>query len=326
MSRTYTLGIVSDIHYAGASEQARGNDYEWREVANPFLRGLVRFYRRYLWMRNPLNQNYLLDRFLERANGFDYVIGNGDYCCDSHFLGLSDDAALQSATECIEKLRSNFDDKLRLTLGDHEFGKINLTGLRGGMRLESWKRATELLQLEPFWQLELGNYVLLGVTSSLIGLPVLEADTLPSELPEWRELRSAHLGQIRTAFSSIKPTQRVLLFCHDPSALPFLGREEAVRSRLAQIEHTIIGHLHSNLLLWKSRLLAGIPVITFLGHTGKKLSTALRDARHWRPFNLRLCPAVAGIELLNDGGFLTVKLDSEAREPARFQIHRLPRD
>ena len=325
MAATYTLGIVSDIHYASAAEQARGNDYEWREVPNLFLRALVRFYRRQLWMRNPLNQNYLLDDFLEFANGSDYVIGNGDYCCDSHFLGLSDDAALQSATECIQKLREKFGDKLRLIMGDHELGKINLTGLRGGMRLASWERATKLLKLDPFWQLELGNYLLIGVASSLIALPALEPDTLPAELPEWRELRSAHLNQIRATFNSLKPTQRVLLFCHDPSALPFLWREESVRSRLPQIEKTIIGHLHSSLVLWKSRMLAGIPIITFLGHTGKKLSAALREARYWRRFRLQLCPAIAGIELLKDGGFLTAELDAEAKHPVRFEVHCLPR-
>src|SRR5438046_9839871 len=117
------------------------------------------------------------------------------------------------------------------------------------------------------------------------------------------------MALIRKGFGSIRPGQRILLFCHDPTALPFLWREEAVRSRLTQIEQTIIGHLHSNLVLWKSRMLAGIPRISFLGHTAKRLSAALHEAKHWRCFKIRLCPALAGIELLNDGGYLTVELD-----------------
>ena len=113
-------------------------------------------------------------------------------------------------------------------------------------------------------------------------------------------------------------------FCHDPTALPFLWREEAIRPRLPQIEHTIIGHLHTNLVLWNSRLLAGMPPIRFLGHTVRRLSTALHEASHWRPFHVRLCPALAGIELLKDGGYCTIELDPEARRPARFRFHPLP--
>jgi hypothetical protein len=116
-----------------------------------------------------------------------------------------------------------------------------------------------------------------------------------------------------------------LLFCHDPTALPFLWREEAVRRRLPQIEQTIVGHLHSNLILWKARLLAGMPSIRFLGHSVKRMSMALREARYWKPFRVRLCPALAGIELLKDGGFLTAELDADAHCPARFQFHRLGR-
>jgi hypothetical protein len=116
-----------------------------------------------------------------------------------------------------------------------------------------------------------------------------------------------------------------LLFCHDPTALPFLWRDETVRPKLSQVEQTIIGHLHSNLIFWKSRWLAGMPTIPFLGHTTKRLSTALREARYWRPFNVRLCPSLAGVELLKDGGFYTAELDSDARQPARFQLHRIAR-
>jgi len=325
MPQTFRLGIVSDIHYASAAEQARGNDYEWRDLANPVLRVLVRAHRRHLWLRDPLNQNYLLDRFLEKAAGLDYLIANGDYSCNTACLGLSDDAAFQSTHECLDKLRRQFRSNLQITLGDHELGKMSLFGGRGGMRLASWKRAIEELRIKPFWQVKLGRYVLFGVASSLVALPVFTADTLPEERQQWEQFRSAHLAEIRRAFSEIERNQRVLLFCHDPTALPFLWREEAVRSKLPQIEQTIIGHLHSGLILWKSRVLAGIPRIGFLGHTAKRLSTALNEARYWRLFHVRLCPALAGIELLKDGGYLTAELDLEGNRPAQFHRHRLPR-
>jgi hypothetical protein len=276
-------------------------------------------------MREPLQQNYLLNRFLETAPAVDLVIANGDYSCNSAFLGVSDDAACQSAKECLEKLRGRFGHALRATFGDHELGKMSFVGGHGGMRLKSWQRAREELRLEPFWQLEIGKYLLLGVVSSLIALPVYEGDTLVEERPQWRQLREEHLNEIRSALDKLRPEQRLLLFCHDPTALPFLGAEERVRAKLPQLEQTVIGHLHSGFIFSKSQRLAGIPRITFLGHTARRLSTALHEARHWRPFKVRLCPALAGIELLKDGGYLTVQLDLEARQPAMFQLHRLPR-
>jgi hypothetical protein len=325
MSERIRIAIVSDIHYASAAEQARGNDYEFRGLANPFLRLFVQFHRRFFWLRDPLSQNYLLDRFIKQAGKYNYAIANGDYSCNSAFLGLSDDAACQSASECLQKLRQAFGERFYANFGDHELGKISFFGGRGGMRLASWRRAEEL-QIRPFWQLNVGHYVLLGLVSSLIALPIFEPDCLPAERAEWEHLRQEHFGEIRAAFTALHSKQRVLLFCHDPTALPFLWQDDAIRTRLPQIEQTIIGHLHSKLIWWKSRLFAGMPHITFLGHTAKRLSAALQQARYWRPFHVRLCPALAGIQLLNDGGFISAELDPELEQPARYRFHPLPRD
>jgi hypothetical protein len=325
MARSYRIAILSDIHYASAAEQARGDDYEYRDLKNPFVRLFVRTYRHFIWLRYPLKQNQLLDEFITRVGSPDYVIANGDYSCNSAFVGVSDDPACQSANECLQKLRERFGANFRAGFGDHELGKMSFFGMRGGMRLASWHRAQAQLGLSPLWRLEMGNYVLLGVTSSLVGLPVFEADTLPEERAEWHRLREQHLADIRQAFAALKPDQRVLFFCHDPTALPFLLRDEIVRDKIAQIEKTIIGHLHSRLVFWKSRLLAGMRPIRFLGHTAKRLSTALSEGRDWRPFKVMLCPSLAGIELLKDGGYYTVELDSDARQPARFEFHPLPR-
>ena len=325
MPDSVTIGIVSDIHYAGALEQARGDDFESRIIPNPVLRQLVRLHRRFLWMNRPLGQSYLLDRFLQRIGPCDYLIANGDYSCNTGFTGVSDEAVFQSVAECLGKLRHQFGERLRANFGDHELGKLSFFGGHGGMRLASWRRATQELGLEPFWRLEIGNYVLIGLVSSLVGLPVYEADALPAEWREWQRLREEHLEEVRRAFTGLRAEQRVLLFCHDPTALPFLWRQEAVRAKVGQIEQTVIGHLHSNLVLWKSRILAGMPRVGFLGHTARRLSTALNDARHWRPFNVRLCPALAGIQLLNDGGYYTVALDPQARREAEFCFHPMPR-
>jgi len=325
MASTCRLGILSDIHYASTAEQARGVGYESACIPNPLLRFSVAVYRRFFWLYQPLQKNYLLDRFLQQSGDLDYVIANGDYSCDSLFVGVSDEAALQSVRECLDKLRAKFGERLLVNFGDHELGKVSFFGGRGGMRLASWHKAQESLGLRPFWQLSIGRYVLMGVVSSLVALPVFKADALAEELAEWERLRALHLAEINQAFGALASNQRVLLFCHDPTALPFLGELPAVRSRLSQIEQTIIGHLHSNLILWKSRWLAGMPRITFLGHTAKRLSTALSRGRYWKPFHVRLCPSLAGIELLKDGGYLTAELDPEARSPLRVHRHRLPR-
>ncbi|MBI3853746.1 MAG: hypothetical protein HY298_26180 [Verrucomicrobia bacterium] len=325
MARQFTIGIVSDIHYAGAAEKARGNDFEFLGVTNPLQRLVARAYRHFIWLRYPMGHNHLLDEFLKRMDSPDYVIANGDYSCNSAFVGVSDDAACLSARECLEKLRNKFGENFQASFGDHELGKLSFMGGQGGMRLASWHRAQKELGLQPFWRVELGNYVLMGVASSLVALPVYEPDTLAMELAEWKELRAQHLEEIRRAFAHLKPDQRVLLFCHDPTALPFLWQDESVRSKLPQVEQTIIGHLHTNLIFWKSRLLAGMPMIPFLGHTTRRLTAALHEARHWRPFNVRLCPSLAGIELLKDGGYYTAGLDADAQQPARFHFHRLAR-
>jgi len=318
-----TIGIVSDIHYAGAAERERGNDYEYRGVRNAALRHFLKLHRHYIWMREPLQKNHLLDSFLQRGNDFDYAIANGDYTCNTAFLGLSDDAARDSVAECLGKLRATFGDRFFATFGDHEFGKVSLVGDRGGMRLESWRRALEI-GLNPFWRFEIGKYVILGITSSLVAYPIMEPDTLPAERPEWERLRREHLDLIRGAFAGLRSDQRVILFNHDPSSLPFLWREELVRARLHQIERTVIGHLHSPLVLRISRLLSGIPRVNMLGHTVARWTMALREARHWRDFKIQLCPALAGIQLLKDGGYLVAQVDPEARAAAAFKVQRVP--
>jgi hypothetical protein len=320
-----TVAILSDIHYAGPAECARGENYEFRIIANPLLRAIARAYRHLIWMRHPLDQGRQLDRFLDEVRPVDYLVANGDYSCDSGFVGVSDPAAFQSAQECLDKLRVKFGDRARFTFGDHELGKLPLFGGKGGMRLASWHCATQQLGLQPFWKFAIGRYLLIGVSSPLIALPASQPDVLPEEWLEWQRLREAHLAEIRAAFDALQPEQRVLLFCHDPTALPFLGREESVRRRLPQVEQTILGHLHTRLILWKSRLLSGIPPIRFLGRNISRFTSALHEAHHWWPFHVRLCPALSGIELLNDGGYYTAQLDPAASRPARFTFHPLPR-
>jgi hypothetical protein len=166
---------------------------------------------------------------------------------------------------------------------------------------------------------------LFNCVSTLVALPLFEADLLPAEKPTWEQLRAQHLAEIRAAFRSLRPKQRVLFFCHDPTALPFLWWDDEVLEKISQIERTIIGHLHSPLYLHLSKLLGGLPVMRRFGHSVRRMSTALNEARSWRDFNVLLCPSLAGIDLLKDGGYYTGELDADAQTPARFHFHALPR-
>jgi hypothetical protein len=323
MAGDLALVVLSDIHYASTAEKVRAG-HERSAIEQPCLRLLVRCFRHFFWLRDPHAHNHMLDQFLDRAGEPDWVVANGDYSCDSAFVGVSDDAACLSVRECLSKLNARFGKRFIANFGDHELGKMSLFGGKGGLRLSSWHRATQELKLKPFWQETAGHYRLMGVVSSLIALPVFEPETLPEERAEWWRLRDEHLENVTRAFQSLRDHEKVILFCHDPTALPWLWRCGPVRERLGRIDQTWIGHLHSPLVLWKSRRLAGMPTISFLGTSIRRMSAALREAKHWRPFNVRLCPSLTGTQLLKDGGFYEVHLDPQAAKPPQVLWHPLP--
>ncbi len=323
MDRTHQLLVVSDIHHAGAGERKRVG-YE-DAIANNFVQRMVlRLYRRHVWMRDPLGHSHFLDRFLEQAGEPDFVVANGDYSCDSAFVGVADEPSFLSAQECLRKLRERFGDRLRETIGDHELGKTSLVGGHGGLRLESFHRCANELGLKPFWTREVGDYVLMGVTSTLSALDIYLGEGLSDEADEWHELRDEHIGEVSATFDRLKKGQQVILFCHDPSALPFLARIPAVRKRYGRIARTVIGHLHSPFIMGTAQRLAGIPEIGFLGVSIRRMSSALRKARLWEPFKVVLCPSLTGIQLFKDGGYLTVELPESSGGELDWKFHPIP--
>lgn len=311
---------MSDPHYAGPLERLRPN-HELQGLANPLVRLLIRIWRSAVWLRDPFAHNYLLDDFIAAAGKPDLVVANGDFSCDTGFIGLADPAARQSAEECISKLRAPFGRSLRLVMGDHELGKISLAGNRGGMRVESWRISTQDIEIAPVWEERIGNHVLIGVTSSLIALDLFHSDILPEELRAWQQLRAEHLQCLREIFERTKSTDRIILFCHDPAALPFLAMEKFVEKRLPQFDRTIIGHLHTPMIFWKSKILAGFPPVSFFGKGVRRITRALQRARSWKPFNVMLCPSLAGSQLLKDGGYLSLQISEGAS--AKFARHHL---
>ncbi len=314
------VAIISDVHFAGPAERER-HGYPYFGIENPLRRFLYRQFRHWIWQRDPFAHNYLLDRFIERNAGAGVVVANGDYSCDSMGVGLSDPASFESAELCLRRLRDAFGDRFHPVMGDHEIGKLMMMSGRGGLRLASLEHAMGRLGIQPFWRLEVGRTVLMGVASTIAAMPVFETEAPAEDRAAWWMRHREHLREIESAFVELKPGQRVILFCHDPSALPFLWEREAIRMRASRIERTVIGHLHTGLVFELSRLLRGMPELHFMGHTPRRLSRALRQGRCWTPFKPLLCPSPAGSQLLRDGGYLTLRIDESGEAPARFQFH-----
>ena len=318
------ITVVSDIHYASAAEQERRN-HETRWIKSRLGKAALAAYRDHVWLREPLLKNYLLDRFLDRAGSPELVVANGDFSCDTAFVGHTDPASRQSAEECLGKLRGAFPAKLLTTMGDHELGKVSMAGRQGGLRFDSYQVSERDLGIPGFWERDFGAYKFIGIASSVIAFPVLEAEALPEERHLWQSERERMLEAFHSSLGSLKPGQRVLLFCHDPTALPFLAEDPVIGKSADRIETTIIGHLHSPLVFWKARMLAGLPPIPWFGTTVLRMTKALRRARLWKRMKPRLCPALAGVDLLKDGGWLTLDLDLTAKEAMKITRHRLPR-
>jgi len=318
----YRILVITDIHYACDLERARG-DYESRTVSNPLLRWLLKQYRYFLWRRDPFGWNYYLKRFLESAGEADLIIGNGDYCCDSAFMGVADDPSLKSAKQCLEQLRDAFGDHFIGIMGDHDIGKKSMFGGFGGMHLDSWNRCLDDLDLKDFFQVELGRHVLMGLNSTLIGLPSNLADCSPADVSAWEEKRHAHLETMRVSLGRLGEDQRLLFFIHDPSALPHLAQFDWIREHFHRLDGTFVGHLHSELIIKMSRVLAGMPQIHGLGHTALKMSTALQKAGEWHPFKVHLVPAPGGIQVCRQGGFGEILIPMDGQDSVGFKIHSL---
>lgn len=305
--------VLSDIHYASPAEQMR-RGYEGAAVESGWRRRLLEAYRYHVWLRDPFAHNGLLDQFLDVAGRADLVVANGDFSCDSAFIGVSDDAAAESARTALSKLRQVYGAGFEGVIGDHELGKVSLAGGRGGLRLASWYRSVDDLGLGSLWRREVDGCVVWGLCSSLLALPVYLPECLGEERSEWLRLRQEYIAELEQRWLEEEGGKPWVLMLHDPTALPFLGALPAMQSRFGQLQATIIGHLHSPLVFWKSRMLAGLPPIRFMGTAIRRMTEALSRGRSWRPFRVRLCPSLAGIELLKDGGYLDIRITGAGLE------------
>jgi len=318
-----TLLVLSDVHRSGIREQAR-RGFDSQAVASPFLRTLQRVYRRHVWLDDPMAHNHLLGAILGRVPAAQFVVANGDFTLDTAFVGVSDDAAFESAAEALDELRAAYGTRMRCTIGDHDLGKKSFVGGAGGVRRRSLERCESELGLPRLWHADFPGWRWIGMTSTLAAWPVFRPETLLEEMGWWEAIHARHLTEIDDLFAGATAAGlRTVLFCHDPTALPFLRRLPGVTAALPQIGATVIGHLHTRLVLRMARLLAGIPRIEWAGHSVRRYTAALNQARCWREFRVTLCPSPTGVELLKDGGYLTAEWPP-SEGAIRFQTHRLP--
>jgi 3',5'-cyclic AMP phosphodiesterase CpdA len=123
------LLVVSDLHHAGPGEQAR-HGHEARAIGNPLLRTAAQAWRQMVWLRDPCAHNHRLTWIIAANPAPDLVVANGDFTVDSAFVGVSDDAALESSATALAELRRAYGARFHATIGDHDLGKQSLAPRR----------------------------------------------------------------------------------------------------------------------------------------------------------------------------------------------------
>lgn len=310
------LAVLSDIHLVGPAELALANEGygKIREHPDPLARlwrkGLYRVRRRFwnghLRWRHTAFMNALQE---VAALNPDWVIANGDYGGDLGGLGLSHRATLDSARLVVERIRLLFPGRSRFVFGDHDIGKYSTTLRQGGIRLASLDAGERDLRIPSFWHDSEENVHLIGVNSSLVTLDLFLPEALAEEVPEWKRRREEHLRRVEEAFDSLPATARVLLFCHDPSALSVLASLPPIQRRIPQIELTVIGHLHSPTLLRLARYAERLSGLKPRYPVARIVAKGLEGARHWRHFHPVVCPSTFGTGHHVAGGLLVIDVE-----------------
>jgi hypothetical protein len=278
-------------------------------------RGLHRVRNRF-WNAHPEWREEAFLKALDQVRDYepDWVVANGDYGGDYGGVGVSDDATYESAAGVIRAIRRYFRHNSRFIFGDHDLGKYSTLLRGGGIRLRSLRLGEEQLGIPTFWHEVDEDFHLIGINSSLFTLEQFLPEALAHEIPEWEQRRKRHHAEVNHCFRHLPAKARVLLFCHDPGALPALAQLPAVRNRLVQIERTIIGHLHSPGLLKLARLLPRkpgawkprYPVARIIAH-------GLEGVDAWAQFRPVVCPSTFGTGHHIRGGLLFLEKDARGR-------------
>jgi hypothetical protein len=320
------LAVLSDFHVLGPGELEK-NDQSYQQlgadvdpVRRLWRKGLYRVRRR-LWNTHPELRATAFRKAMDEVADFnpEWIIANGDYGGDTGGIGLSDEHTFESAAGVVDVLRRRFAERMRFVFGDHELGKYSTVLRDGGIRLRSLELGEQKLGIPSFWH-EVDEHIhLIGINSSLFTLELFLPEALVEEIPEWRRRRDEHIALVSHAFDGLPKNARVLLFCHDPSALAALSQVPVVIDRLSHIEMTVIGHLHAPSLLKLANLVPRArpkkwrpkyPVARIVAH-------GLEGVRSWKMFHPVVCPSTFGAGHHVHGGVLFIEKNERGKLVAR---------
>ncbi len=311
------LSVISDIHVLGPGEHEFDRDLfvelgAQRHWVNATWRRILHRIRRRFWNWHPEFRRACFLRALEEIEAYhpDWVVANGDYGGDTHGVGLSDEATYESAAGVITLIREIFPDRCHFIFGDHDIGKYSTGKRQGGIRLASLDLGEQRLGIRSFWHEQIDDFDLIGINSSLITLDYFLPEALTEEIPEWQRRRQQHEEQLIETFEQLPDSARVILFCHDPSALGLLIHNPAVKARLEQIELTILGHLHEPRLLTLMQRLPQLPSWRPRYPVARIITEGIRSARTWTAFKPIVCPSPFGAGHHISGGVLFIEKDT----------------
>jgi hypothetical protein len=318
------LAVISDCHVLGPIELVRHAEtyqnlgQDLTPMRRRWRRGLYRVRRRF-WNTHPEMREVAFRNALLQVSEFDpdWVIANGDYGGDHGGVGVSDQATFESAARVVNIIRTLFAQRARFVFGDHDLGKYSTELREGGIRLNSLEIGERKLGIPSFWHERDEDFHLIGVNSSLFTLDLFLPEALASEIPAWRRLREEHIEHVSHAFDGLSDHARVLLFCHDPSALHALRHMPVVNRRLRQIEMTVIGHLHAPGLLKLARLVPAGSKWKPKYPVARIVAQGLEGVRSWKMFHPVVCPSTFGTGHHVRGGILFIEKNEDGRLVAR---------
>lgn len=309
------IAVISDLHVAGPGEHAE-TEASVRQIGDgesrlrrKFRRGLNRFRDRF-WHWHPESRAACFVQALQHIYQYnpDLLVANGDYAGDHSGTGLSDDHTYESVNHVVSLIREIFPQRSRFNFGDHDIGKYNTVRRQGGIRLKSLERGLQL-GLESFWEEARGTLTLMGVNSSLLTLELYLPEALPEEVEAWSAQREAHIGEIVERFAALPREHRVVLFCHDPSALGLLSGLPEVQQRIPQIACTVVGHLHTPMLMGLTRMMRHVPVPKTKYPIARIVTHGARGSQDWKQFHPVVCPSTYGVGKHLSGGILFLESD-----------------
>lgn len=309
------VAVVSDLHVAGPGEHAETREsvrllgHGEGRLRRRFRRGLNRVRDRF-WHSHPESRAACFVQALQHIYNYgpDMLIANGDYAGDHSGMGLSDDHTYESVNHVVSLIREIFPERSRFNFGDHDIGKYNTVRRQGGIRLRSLERGVDL-GLESFWEIPCDNYLLMGVNSSLLTLELYLPEALPEEIDAWTAHREAHVQQIVERLRVIDEGSRIILFSHDPSAMGLLSTLPEIRARWPQIACTVVGHLHTPMLMGLTRMMRHVPVLKTNYPIARIVTHGARGAQDWKRFNPVVCPSTYGVGHHISGGILFLEAD-----------------